>query len=79
MTFNVRLVIFGLLTSLILSIVGIVSLSMTNHTVDDILKQIAIGSLTALAGILAKTTPDDPAPIVVQAPAEVEVKPAAKK
>lgn len=69
---TVRLVIAGLAGTLLLSVIGIIVLGVTDNAVPDVLSNLSVGSLAALAGILARTgesdvrvvnDPADPVPV----------------
>lgn len=49
---NLMWVIVALASTLLLSVAGIIWLASTGHTTPDVLQNIAIGALTALAGVL---------------------------
>lgn len=49
---EVRYVVAALALVLLVSVVGIVLLAYTGQPVPDVLQNIAVGSLTALAGVL---------------------------
>lgn len=61
--FVVRTVVLGLLGLGVLALGGIVACSLTGHGVPDVLQNIAVGALTALGAVLAKTNTE---PAVVQ-------------
>lgn len=58
----VRIVVGGLALSLLACIIGAVTLAVTSQPVPDLIENIAIGSLTGLAGILARTG-SEPMPV----------------
>lgn len=55
---NITLVIALVGMTLIIDIVGISVLAVTHNPIPDILKNVAIGALTGLVGLLVKPTPD---------------------
>lgn len=58
-----RMVIGFIGAVLLACVVGIVVLSATDHTVPDVLQNVAIGALTGLVGVLVPSrTNDQPAP-----------------
>lgn len=63
--FVVRVVVLGLLALGVLALGGIVACALTAHGVPDVLQNIAVGALTALGAVLAKTN-TEPQPVVVQ-------------
>lgn len=67
-----RLVIQMLGATLLLCVAGVVALNLLSKPADDLLKQLAVGALTALGALLARTPTDDrPAPVTVEnAPAD---------
>lgn len=59
--FSLRVVVLGLVALLVIGAIGIVYLANGNHAVPDVLKELTVGALAALAGIathakLAATT-----------------------
>lgn len=63
--FVVRVVVLGLLALGVLALAGITACALTGHSVPDVLQNIAVGALTALGAVLAKTS-TEPQPVVVQ-------------
>lgn len=53
---ELKWVIIALASTLLLAVVGIIYLASTAHTIPDVLQNIAVGALTALAGVLVPTT-----------------------
>lgn len=61
-TRTVSIVVGGLALALLIAVLGVIVLAIGNHPVPDLLKEIGVGALAALAGILARTnTEPDPA------------------
>lgn len=56
-TFNLVIAILG--ATLVLSVGGVIALGVIGNPPDDVLKQLAVGCLAALAGLLAKTPDGD--------------------
>lgn len=50
--FNIVVYLLG--AALLLSIIGVIFLNATDNPVDDILKQVIVGALTGIAGLLAR-------------------------
>lgn len=44
--------VYSIGLSLILSVLGIIGLAVTEHPIPDVLQNLAVGSLTGLAGLL---------------------------
>jgi hypothetical protein len=64
-------VVYLLGAVLILSVVGVVVLTLADKPVDDILKQVIVGCITGLAGLLARTPTDEAADVkIVNEPSE---------
>lgn len=60
-TRTVSIVVGGLALALLIAVIGVIVLAIGNHPVPDLLKEIGVGALAALAGILARTnTEPDP-------------------
>lgn len=51
---NMRLVVLLLGTTLLVSVVAISTLAGLGSTIPDVLQNVAVGSLTGLAGVLAR-------------------------
>jgi FtsH-binding integral membrane protein len=47
-------VVTGLVVTLLACVVGIVALALQNHTIPDVLQNLAIGNLTGLVGLLVR-------------------------
>lgn len=56
---TVNYVVGGLAAGLLIAVVGIIALAMTDHVIPDILENLAIGALTALGAVLARTSSSD--------------------
>lgn len=79
MTFDrttIRLVTVSLAVLAVASLAGIVFLSATSHPIPDVLQNVVIGAMSALAALLASTKseplqvtapPDQPVPVVEKA------------
>lgn len=69
---TVRLVIAGLAGTLVLCVAGIIALAVLERAVPDVLSNVTVGTLGALAAMLARTgdtdvrvvnDPDEPVPV----------------
>lgn len=58
---DVRYVVAALAAVLLVSVVGIIVLAFNGQAIPDVLQNIAVGSLTALAGVLVPVTGSPPA------------------
>lgn len=77
--FVVRCVVLGLVVALFGSLVASVVLALHGTDVPDYVKYVGTTALGAVAGVLAKTTTDDPTPVtVVGQPVETTAVPAKK-
>lgn len=75
------MVVGGLVALALGGLIGIITLAVLHVAIPDVLQNVTIGSMTALGGILSKTSTseDDPQPVqVMNAPADpVPVEPGA--
>lgn len=53
---ELKYVVIALATTLLVCVLGIIALAMTAHAIPDVLQNIAVGALTALAGVLVPTS-----------------------
>lgn len=49
---ELRYVVLALTATLLLAVGGVIALAFNNQPIPDVLQNIAVGSLTALAGVL---------------------------
>ena len=66
--FVVRCVVLGLVAAVLGSLVASVILSLNGTDVPDYLKYVGTTALGAIAGVLSKTTTDEPTPVTVTNP-----------
>jgi hypothetical protein len=64
----VKAVAFGLVGTLILCVVGIIILAVLQQPIPDVLQNVTIGTLGAVAGLLARTGSDPQQVEVVNEP-----------
>ena len=60
MNANLRTALLLLGAGFILSVLGIVALAATDHTIPDVLQNVAVGSMTAVGALLTRVNPTDP-------------------
>ena len=75
----IRAVVYGLVGLALTALVGIVALAGFARPIPDVLQNIAVGSMTAVAGILSKTSAEVTPVAIVDEPVEVITKPAAPR